>query len=160
MNARAMHVKSRDRIRFAKYHVIRRAQAQPKLRFRDYLLLSTSIPYLASYNHRQHAGTSTANGELIHIDLLPSADSAATHCGPPEGYADDLHSRSELTFAEGTDTSQGMGQLLSNISACLAIAQTVATTLGPRGMDKLIVDERGNATISSEESTLSQTCPS
>jgi T-complex protein 1 subunit eta len=53
-----------------------------------------------------------------------------------------------------------MGQLLSNISACLAIAQTVATTLGPRGMDKLIVDERGNATISSEESTLTQTCRS
>jgi T-complex protein 1 subunit eta len=42
-----------------------------------------------------------------------------------------------------------MGQLLSNISACQAVAQTVATTLGPRGMDKLIVDERGNATISS-----------
>jgi len=53
-------------------------------------------------------------------------------------------------LAEGTDTSQGMGQLLSNISACQAVAQTVATTLGPRGMDKLIVDERGNATISSE----------
>ena len=56
----------------------------------------------------------------------------------------------ELTLAEGTDTSQGMGQLLSNISACQAVAQTVATTLGPRGMDKLIVDERGNATISSK----------
>jgi hypothetical protein len=55
-----------------------------------------------------------------------------------------------LTLVEGTDTSQGMGQLLSNISACQAVAQTVATTLGPRGMDKLIVDERGNATISSE----------
>lgn len=55
-----------------------------------------------------------------------------------------------LIIAEGTDTSQGMGQLLSNISACLAVAQTVATTLGPRGMDKLIVDERGNAVISSE----------
>ena len=44
-----------------------------------------------------------------------------------------------------------MGQLLSNISACQAVAQTVATTLGPRGMDKLIVDERGNATISSKQ---------
>jgi chaperonin GroEL (HSP60 family) len=52
--------------------------------------------------------------------------------------------------AEGTDTSQGTPQLLSNISACIAVAQTIATTLGPRGMDKLIVDERGQATISSE----------
>lgn len=50
---------------------------------------------------------------------------------------------------EGTDTSQGTPQLLSNISACQAVAQTIASTLGPRGMDKLIVDERGNATISS-----------
>lgn len=53
---------------------------------------------------------------------------------------------------EGTDSSQGTPQLLSNISACLAVAQTIATTLGPRGMDKLIVDERGNATISSQSS--------
>jgi hypothetical protein len=42
--------------------------------------------------------------------------------------------------AEGTDTSQGTPQLLSNISSCLAVANVVATTLGPRGMDKLIVD--------------------
>jgi T-complex protein 1 subunit eta len=55
---------------------------------------------------------------------------------------------------EGTDTSQGTPQLLSNISACLAVAQTVATTLGPRGMDKLIVDERGQATISSASNAL------
>jgi T-complex protein 1 subunit eta len=52
-------------------------------------------------------------------------------------------------MTEGTDTSQGTPQLLSNISACIAVAQTIATTLGPRGMDKLIVDERGQATISS-----------
>lgn len=54
------------------------------------------------------------------------------------------------TLIEGTDTSQGTPQLLSNISACLAVAQTIATTLGPRGMDKLIVDDRGLATISSK----------
>lgn len=55
-----------------------------------------------------------------------------------------------VLLREGTDTSQGTPQLLSNISACLAVAQTIATTLGPRGMDKLIVNERGEATISSE----------
>jgi T-complex protein 1 subunit eta len=54
-----------------------------------------------------------------------------------------------MSNVEGTDTSQGTPQLLSNIQACLAVAQTIATTLGPRGMDKLIVDERGAATISS-----------
>ncbi|WVO16180.1 T-complex protein 1, eta subunit [Cryptococcus depauperatus] len=59
-----------------------------------------------------------------------------------------------VLLREGTDTSQGTGQLLSNISACLAVAQTIATTLGPRGMDKLIVDDRGLATISNDGATI------
>ncbi|KAG5220962.1 chaperonin Cpn60/TCP-1 family [Salix suchowensis] len=36
----------------------------------------------------------------------------------------------------------GTPQLLSNISACSAISETLSTTLGPRGMDKLIVNDR------------------
>jgi T-complex protein 1 subunit eta len=47
-----------------------------------------------------------------------------------------------ILLREGTDTSQGKGQLLSNINACLAVGDTIRTTLGPRGMDKLIVDSR------------------
>jgi len=47
-----------------------------------------------------------------------------------------------ILLREGTDTSQGKGQLISNINACSSIADAVRTTLGPRGMDKLIVDER------------------
>ncbi|TIC20734.1 hypothetical protein E3Q13_00395 [Wallemia mellicola] len=42
---------------------------------------------------------------------------------------------------DGTDSSQGKGQLLSNIGACLAVVDCVASTLGPRGMDKLILLE-------------------
>lgn len=45
-----------------------------------------------------------------------------------------------VLLRDGTDTSQGIPQLLSNISACMSVANVVATTLGPRGMDKLIVD--------------------
>ncbi|TNY19958.1 chaperonin Cpn60/TCP-1 family [Rhodotorula diobovata] len=59
-----------------------------------------------------------------------------------------------LVLREGTDTSQGTPQLLSNISACLAIANTVASTLGPRGMDKLIVGQDGKATISNDGATI------
>ncbi|TXT08920.1 hypothetical protein VHUM_02394 [Vanrija humicola] len=59
-----------------------------------------------------------------------------------------------VLLREGTDTSQGTPQLLSNISACLAVAQTISSTLGPRGMDKLIVDGRGQATISNDGATL------
>ena len=48
-----------------------------------------------------------------------------------------------IILKEGTDTSQGKGQLLSNIAACQTIADMVRTTLGPRGMDKLIVEAKG-----------------
>lgn len=44
--------------------------------------------------------------------------------------------------------------MLSNISACLAIAQTLSSTLGPRGMDKLIVNERGEAQITNDGATI------
>ncbi|GAA5839452.1 hypothetical protein JCM11251_002730 [Rhodosporidiobolus azoricus] len=59
-----------------------------------------------------------------------------------------------LVLKEGTDTSQGTPQLLSNINACLAIAQTVSSTLGPRGMDKLIVGSNGQSTISNDGATI------
>lgn len=48
-----------------------------------------------------------------------------------------------ILLRDGTDTSQGKGQLISNINACQAIVETVRTTLGPRGMDKLIHSDRG-----------------
>lgn len=54
-----------------------------------------------------------------------------------------------ILLKDGTDTSQGKGQLISNINACQAVADVVRTTLGPRGMDKLIHDG-GRATISND----------
>ncbi|KAM9331378.1 T-complex protein 1 subunit eta [Gastrophryne carolinensis] len=59
-----------------------------------------------------------------------------------------------ILLKEGTDTSQGVPQLVSNINACQVIAEAVRTTLGPRGMDKLIVDDRGKATISNDGATI------
>lgn len=55
---------------------------------------------------------------------------------------------------EGTDASQGKGQVLSNITACQSIVEMLSTTLGPRGMDKLIVDANGKATISNDGATI------
>jgi len=58
-----------------------------------------------------------------------------------------------ILLKEGTDSSQGKAQLLSNISACQAITEILKTTLGPRGMDKLIV--KGNrVTISNDGATI------
>jgi len=54
-----------------------------------------------------------------------------------------------ILLRDGTDTSQGKGQLISNINACQAVGDVVRTTLGPRGMDKLVY-EATKATISND----------
>lgn len=59
-----------------------------------------------------------------------------------------------VLLREGTDTSQGKAQLISNINACCAVVESVRTTLGPRGMDKLIVDRTGRVTISNDGATI------
>jgi len=59
-----------------------------------------------------------------------------------------------ILLKEGTDTSQGKGQLISNINACQAVVDVVRTTLGPRGLDKLIHDDSGSVTISNDGATL------
>lgn len=48
---------------------------------------------------------------------------------------------------------QGKAQLVSNINACQAVADAVRTTLGPRGMDKLVADGR-KVTISNDGATI------
>lgn len=62
-----------------------------------------------------------------------------------------------VILKEGTDKSQGKGQLLSNITAVQAVTDILKSTLGPRGMDKLITGE-GNvgavATISNDGATI------
>lgn len=55
---------------------------------------------------------------------------------------------------EGTDASQGKAQVISNINACQIVVDAVRTTLGPRGMDKLIVDQNGRSTISNDGATI------
>ncbi len=54
---------------------------------------------------------------------------------------------------EGTDESQGKAQIISNINACEAVGEILRTTLGPRGMDKLIHDVKG-VTITNDGATL------
>jgi len=59
-----------------------------------------------------------------------------------------------VLLKEGTETAQGKQQVVSNINACQTISDAVRTTLGPRGMDKLMVDARGSATISNDGATI------
>lgn len=58
-----------------------------------------------------------------------------------------------ILLREGTDTSQGKGQIVSNINACQAVAEAIRTTLGPRGMDKLVFDGQ-KTTISNDGATI------
>lgn len=59
-----------------------------------------------------------------------------------------------ILLKEGTENSQGKPQLISNINATQEVAEAVRTTLGPRGMDKLIVAGGGKATISNDGATI------
>ena len=59
-----------------------------------------------------------------------------------------------VVLKEGTDASQGKGQILNNINACLAIQDTLKPTLGPFGSDILIVSSNGKTTISNDGATI------
>lgn len=59
-----------------------------------------------------------------------------------------------VVLKEGTDTSQGKGQIITNINACLAIQDTLRPTLGPFGSDILIVSSNGKTTISNDGATI------
>ena len=61
-----------------------------------------------------------------------------------------------ILLKEGTDPSQGKPQLISNLHACYAVADVVRTTLGPRGMDKLMHTER-SVTVSNDGATIMKT---
>ena len=58
-----------------------------------------------------------------------------------------------LLLTEGTEVSQGKSQIISNINACSSIVELVRTTLGPRGMDKLIKTQR-DTTITNDGATI------
>lgn len=59
-----------------------------------------------------------------------------------------------VVLKEGTDASQGKGQIINNINACLAIQDTLKETLGPFGSDILIVSSNGKTTISNDGATI------
>ena len=55
---------------------------------------------------------------------------------------------------EGTTRSTGRTAQRNNIMAAKLVAETVRTTLGPKGMDKMIVDSLGDITITNDGVTI------
>lgn len=55
---------------------------------------------------------------------------------------------------EGTERTRGRTAQSNNIYAARLIAETVKTTLGPRGMDKMLVDSMGDVVITNDGATI------
>ncbi|RSN70054.1 thermosome subunit [Candidatus Korarchaeum cryptofilum] len=64
--------------------------------------------------------------------------------------------RPVLILKEGTTRTRGDEARRINIMAARAIADAVKTTLGPKGMDKMIVDSIGDITVSNDGATILQ----
>ncbi|MBS7638424.1 TCP-1/cpn60 chaperonin family protein, partial [Candidatus Bathyarchaeota archaeon] len=59
-----------------------------------------------------------------------------------------------LILKEGTSRSRGRDARKSNILAARIIAEALKTTLGPRGMDKMLIDSLGDITITNDGATI------
>ncbi len=59
-----------------------------------------------------------------------------------------------LILREGTKESKGKEAQRNNITAAKLIAEIVKTSLGPRGMDKMLVDTLGDVTITNDGATI------
>jgi thermosome len=59
-----------------------------------------------------------------------------------------------LILKEGTQRTQGRDAQRNNILAAKVVAETVRTTLGPRGMDKMLVSTIGDVVITNDGATI------
>lgn len=59
-----------------------------------------------------------------------------------------------IILREGTKRERGKDAQYNNINAARTVADAVRTTLGPRGMDKMMVDTMGDVTITNDGVTI------
>ncbi|RLE77048.1 MAG: thermosome subunit [Thermoprotei archaeon] len=59
-----------------------------------------------------------------------------------------------LILKEGTSRTTGKEALRTNIMVAKAIAEAVKTTLGPKGMDKMLIDSLGDITVTNDGATI------
>jgi archaeal chaperonin len=59
-----------------------------------------------------------------------------------------------LILKEGTTRSRGKEAQRNNIMAAQVIGEVLKTTLGPRGMDKMLIDSLGDITITNDGATI------
>ncbi|MBM4248758.1 MAG: thermosome subunit [Euryarchaeota archaeon] len=59
-----------------------------------------------------------------------------------------------LILKDGSKREKGKGAVFGNITAARAVADAVRSTLGPRGMDKMLVDSMGDVVITNDGVTI------
>jgi len=59
-----------------------------------------------------------------------------------------------IILREGTERNKGKGAQMNNIEAAKAIADAVRSALGPKGMDKMLVDSMGDIVITNDGATI------
>ncbi|RLE95052.1 MAG: thermosome subunit [Thermoprotei archaeon] len=59
-----------------------------------------------------------------------------------------------LILKEGTTRTVGKEAIRLNIMVARAISETIKTTLGPKGMDKMLIDSLGDITVSNDGATI------
>ncbi|MCK4476235.1 MAG: hypothetical protein KAU16_05860, partial [Methanophagales archaeon] len=59
-----------------------------------------------------------------------------------------------LVLREGSERTRGREAQSTNINAAKAVASAVRTTLGPKGMDKMLVDSLGDVVITNDGVTI------
>jgi thermosome len=59
-----------------------------------------------------------------------------------------------IILREGTESTKGKSAQNNNIAAARAIADAVRSTLGPKGMDKMLVDGMGDIVITNDGATI------
>lgn len=72
----------------------------------------------------------------------------------PKALLAQLGGQPVLILPEGTIRTTGRDALRNNIAAAKALGETIKTTLGPKGMDKMLVDSLGDITITNDGVTI------
>ena len=71
-----------------------------------------------------------------------------------EAYPAMINGQQVIILKEGTSRNRGKDAQRSNIMAARVVAETVKSSLGPKGMDKMLVDSMGDITITNDGATI------
>ena len=86
---------------------------------------------------------------ILHAKCLARRD-----LGIRKKMSSELAGQQVIILREGTSRSRGQDALKANIMAAKIIAESVRSSLGPKGMDKMLVDGFGDVTITNDGATI------